>query len=532
MTPAKLKTLSAPFLALLLAGSVSAVAAQTAATTRPSPDPAVTIERKPTAPQVVTVVHRLNGIKVLRLLLHSGAVGAVDTIDESFSMTREVHTNIIAGLALDDGGTIAVWLPEADVELDAWESFAPNGTPMFPHPGWPSSLETLARKDPSATSEFLPELTVISRDGSRLPAQYLGLDGITGLSLLRLAGTNSPRFTAPREAAITINQRVRLFSPEPVSNGRASTPSTISVRIGETDGTIVGLKRGLAGELNRIRISAVKLATANVGGIAVNDAGQTIGIVSGIEGNEAVVLPPSVIRGAAQRIFARKGSVPRPWLGIRGEAVALTPLAGIVRQGWAPALAQSLIENHSGILLTSITPGSPAELAAFRPGDIIVKVNQSEVRSTEDFSLLLEGAGEKPVLFTIVRPDQLQTQSIEVKLGERSDPLFKLGALPGFGPLSPVSSPFIEQGIETFPLLPTAAARRNSSGGLLVIFVQPQSPAFRAGLRPTDIVEAINGQPVLRIPAAELQSLLAGSYQLSVVRNKQKLVLQVNPQPN
>jgi S1-C subfamily serine protease len=91
-----------------------------------------------------------------------------------------------------------------------------------------------------------------------------------------------------------------------------------------------------------------------------------------------------------------------------------------------------------------------------------------------------------------------------------------------------VSNPLIEQGIETFPLRPAAAARRNSSGGLLVIYVQPQTPAFKAGLQPTDVIEAINGQPVLRTSPEQFQLLKAASYALSVVRDKQKLVLMVD----
>ena len=77
------------------------------------------------------------------------------------------------------------------------------------------------------------------------------------------------------------------------------------------------------------------------------------------------------------------------------------------------------------------------------------------------------------------------------------------------------------------PLRPAAAARRNSSGGLLVLHVQPSSPASQAGLQPTDVIEAINGQPILRTPLQRFQELTAVSYSLNVVRNKQKLVLTV-----
>jgi S1-C subfamily serine protease len=519
-----LKTLAVAFLALGLAGISSQITAQT--TTVQSASTPVAVERRPAAPQVVTVVHRLNGIKLLRMLLRSGTVGAVDTLDEAFSMTTEVHTNIIAGLALDDGETIAVWLPEAEVETDALAAYSPTSLPAIPDNFSPPVAAFPDSMQMTANATVSPELTIIGRDGKNHPAQYIGWDGITGLSVLRLPDKSLPVPARTRETPIAVKQHVRLFSPEPVSEGR-SVDKAISVRISETAGTIVGLKRGLAGEINRIRMSSVKLSTANVGGIAVDDAGQTIGIVAGIEGNDAVMLPPRAIRDAARRVLARKGSVPRPWLGVSGESLAFTPFEGFVQRGWEPTRARLLMKAQNGILLTSITPGSPAEIAALRAGDVIVRVNNSEVKGTDDFSLLLESAGEQPVLFTVIRPDHPDPASITVKLSEVLDPTFTVTTFSGVGPGLSVISPFIRQGVETMPLRPAAAARRNSSGGLLVLHVRPLTPASQAGLQATDIIEAIDGQPILRTSRQLFQKLTAGSYTLSVVRNREKLTLTV-----
>jgi S1-C subfamily serine protease len=168
---------------------------------------------------------------------------------------------------------------------------------------------------------------VIGRDGKRRPAQYIGLDGITGLSLLRISDKSLPTFTSTGATTVTIKQRVRLFAPEPVDE-RASTNSSVSVRLGETAGTIVSLKHGLDGTISRIKMNSLKLSAVNIGGIAVNDAGQTIGIVASIEKNEALILPPTVIRGAAERVLARKEEVPRPWLGVSGEPAWLHTTGG------------------------------------------------------------------------------------------------------------------------------------------------------------------------------------------------------------
>src|SRR5262249_70322 len=86
----------------------------------PSPPARVTVipSDPPIVPQVVTVVHRLSGVKVLRLLLSQGGeTGGIETIDPE-TITNDAHASIIAGLVLDDGKTIAVRLPQAAAEME------------------------------------------------------------------------------------------------------------------------------------------------------------------------------------------------------------------------------------------------------------------------------------------------------------------------------------------------------------------------------------------------------------------------------
>src|SRR3982751_553239 len=117
----KIKERLVSAMALSLIVSVYA-AAQTLASPPATPPP-------PPAPQVITVLHRINGFKMLRLLLQSGEpIGAFESADDVMKL-KSVHTNIIAGLALDDGETIAAWLPEAEVEVGPVPPRAPS-TPL------------------------------------------------------------------------------------------------------------------------------------------------------------------------------------------------------------------------------------------------------------------------------------------------------------------------------------------------------------------------------------------------------------------
>jgi C-terminal processing protease CtpA/Prc len=77
--------------------------------------------------------------------------------------------------------------------------------------------------------------------------------------------------------------------------------------------------------------------------------------------------------------------------------------------------------------------------------------------------------------------------------------------------------------METITLLPRVASKLGSDGGLLVVFVEPATAAYQAGLRPGDVIESINGQKVTNGKAIKLDN--PGSYSCTIVRNKQRLVL-------
>ena len=84
------------------------------------------------------------------------------------------------------------------------------------------------------------------------------------------------------------------------------------------------------------------------------------------------------------------------------------------------------------------------------------------------------------------------------------------------------------QGIEAIAIKPRVASRFGASGGLLVVWVQPATPASRAGLKPGDLIEAINGQQISSTSAPIALSTTPGAKSTFViVRNKQKLVLTI-----
>ncbi len=495
----------------------------------------VQVETSASVPQVVTILHRLNGLKVIRLLLRGNEqFGALANIDEAFQMGAEVHTNVIAGLALSDGQTIAAWLPEAEAELPPPLPFAP-AAPTAPVP--PGSSRVKSRAAAPMTVPALPpntfqrsfatvDVKIVTRDGRNLLGRYVGLDGLTGLSVITLSTSNLPKSADAIEDSIQAGQRVRLIGPEPVSQNEPGAKGGIYVRVGETEATVVDVTRSATKTLARVRIKSPKITQANIGAVAVNNSGEPLGIVNAVEGDEASILPIGLVRSAAGRVIARQASVPRPWLGVRGEPIGKLTLVRILKVGWQGDRARALAEKRQGILLTSVVPGSPAATAELRPGDVILRVNDEMIQNAEDFSMFLQDAAPGSfVNFTVVRPGTAALEAFKIKLADSPEPFFGPIMFDARTSVLP-PPPMLVPGIEAIAIKPKVATRLGATGGLLIVYVQPNSVAFAAGLRPGDVIESVNGESKVTRSASGLVNK-STSTTVVVVRNKKKLTVAI-----
>jgi S1-C subfamily serine protease len=498
------------------------------------PRPPVKVETSVSAPEVVTILHRLNGLKVIRLLLRGNEqLGAIASLDEAFQMAGEVHTNVVAGLALSDGQTIAAWLPEAEAELPPPLPFAPAAPTAPTPPGSPAAKRSTAPKTipalpPTAFQRTFAtvDVKIVTREGRNLLGRYVGLDGLTGLSVITLSNSNLPKSADAIEDSIQAGQHVRLIGPEPASQTERGAKAGMFVRVGETEATVVDVTRTVTKTLARVRIKSPKITQANIGAVAVNNSGEPLGIVNVVEGDEASILPVGLVRSAARRVIARQASVPRPWLGVRGEPIGKLTLERILKVGWQADRARSLAEKRQGILLTSVVPGSPAATAELRPGDVILRVNEEMIQNAEDFSMFLQQAAPGSfVNFTVMRPGTAASEAFKIKLGESPEPFIGFSMFDVRTPAAP-RAPLLGPGIETIGIKPRVAARLGATGGLLVVYVRPDSAAFEAGLRPGDVIESVNGESVVSRSASGLLNK-STSATVVVVRNKKKLTLAI-----
>jgi serine protease Do len=177
--------------------------------------------------------------------------------------------------------------------------------------------------------------------------------------------------------------------------------------------------------------------------------------------------------------------VVRGWLGVRAQDMPA-----------ATAASLGLTRNFGDMaVVTEVAESSPAAEAGVKTGDIIVEFNGKPVPRSHDFpSIIAETAPGQKVTLKLVRDKKEQT--VGVKIGELPDDSDLIQQTEARDP---------ELGLRVQRITPETARRLglSSSKGVLVIEVQPGSPADQVGIEPADVIREINQRPVSNVKEFE-----------------------------
>ena len=221
-------------------------------------------------------------------------------------------------------------------------------------------------------------IQVSLRDGRKVPARLTGLDLEAGLGVARLEPAGPwPAATFGDSRAVAAGDVTGTVGVS--EDGElVATPSRVqSVRA-----------FAAAWEYMLDRAFIVSPHNAAFGGAALVDtAGRVIGITSlrlGEAPHVDLAIPIEPFLAARDELIARgrvTSRAPRPWLGLYTEP------------------------GSGGVLVSGLSPLSPARAAGLRPGDVIVEVNGRQVASREDFyRTLWQAEVDRDVLVMVERP--------------------------------------------------------------------------------------------------------------------------------
>jgi serine protease Do len=215
----------------------------------------------------------------------------------------------------------------------------------------------------------------------------------------------------------------------------------------------------------------------NSGGALVTMDGQLVGIntaiVSRTGGYQGVgfAIPSNMVMQIKDSIL-RHGKVIRGWLG-----VAIQDLTA--------DLSQSLgVPARTGVLVSDVTPDSPAAKAGLQRGDVITQVDGTATNDSAHLRNLIAQAGKgKRVRIEVLRGGK--EKSFEVALGE----LPVEGRAGQAAPLAEDAGLFAGVTVQELDAATRARLRVPPTlRGVLVAGVDTQGPAARMGLRPGDII--------------------------------------------
>ncbi|MBX5478381.1 MAG: DegQ family serine endoprotease [Pyrinomonas methylaliphatogenes] len=236
----------------------------------------------------------------------------------------------------------------------------------------------------------------------------------------------------------------------------------------------------------------------NSGGALVNTNGELIGInsqiVSPTGGNIGIgfAIPSNMAKNVMEQLI-KTGTVRRGKLGVGIQPVTAD-------------IAESLkLREVRGAIVNSVEAGSPAERAGIRVGDVILAVNGTPVNDSNDLrnriASFLPGTEVTLTIWRNGREEQVRVRLAELQLPNQGRRRTMGGG--------DQNRPGGRLGIVVEPLTPELAARYGIRGqlqGLIVADVDPDGPAAQAGIRPGDVIQEANRQPV-RTPA-ELESII------------------------
>ena len=321
------------------------------------------------------------------------------------------------------------------------------------------------------------QVLVTLPDKREFKARIVGADKRTDVAVVKIEATGLPSVRIGDVSRLKVGEWVMAIgSPFGLDN---------SVTAG-----IVSAKQRDTGDFLPFIQTDVAINPGNSGGPLINMRGEVVGINSQIYSRSGGFMGISfaIPIDEAMRVSDQlkvSGRVQRGRIGVQIDQVGRD-------------VAQSLgLDRERGVLIRLVEPGSPAEQAGLRVGDIVLSFNGQAIEKANDLPRIV--ANLKPgtvASLTVWRQGQERKLSITVTGAPAEE---TTASKKPAGPAEEfVAEPL---GLSVATLTPEQLKERKLKGGVLITSVK--EPAARVGLKPNDVVLALGNQDVTDVSAFE-----------------------------
>ena len=232
-------------------------------------------------------------------------------------------------------------------------------------------------KEQSGTASF--------GDGTSTPFTVVGADPLSDLAVLRASGATPPPAELGEADQLVVGQLV-------VAVGN---PLGLSGSV--TAGVVSALGRSLPTPGGRLVEDVIQTDAAlnpgNSGGALADSQARVVGINTAVAGVGLGMAVP--VNATTRRIIStlmRDGKVRRAYLGL------------VSMPGPLPAPLQERFGRRTGLRVSQVVPGSPADRAGLRAGDLLLTAAGQPVEKAQDLQrLMFADAIGKPFAITVMR---------------------------------------------------------------------------------------------------------------------------------
>jgi len=339
--------------------------------------------------------------------------------------------------------------------------------------------------------ENASEITVTLLDNRSFTAKVIGTDEGADIAVLQVKQPNLVAMTLGDSAKLEVGDYV--------------------VAIGNPFGLSHTVTAGIVSALGRTGINPdgyedfiqtdASINPGNSGGALVNLRGELVGInsaiLSGSGGNIGIgfAIPVNLVKSVMDQLI-KFGQVKRGVLGVN-----LYPVSSDIAKEFGVA-------ESTGALVAGVAPGSAAERAGVKTGDIITSINGVTKKDPGElrYAIGLLHVGDK-VDIGLLRDGKPRT--VTAIIAERSE-------------AETANAVDIYKGLEGAEL-----ADAPDGGGVLVKSLQEGSPAAQAGLRANDLIVGVGRTPVTNTKAFREAAKGATVLVLNVRRGSNALLIPV-----